>query len=133
VWCRVSQSYAADHQTLMCSTDQLVRPNESICFSATSKQDRQCTYNVTMRRVRESLLPWKRIKYYIFVCVYEWVPGRVSVCILVGACSLPYPAFNTYAPYCNIIYGPSLSTRFFDIISNVTILGKKLLNIKCVF
>jgi hypothetical protein len=34
------------------------------------KQDSQCTYNITLRRVCESLLLWKSSKYYIFVCVH---------------------------------------------------------------
>ena len=60
-------------------------------------------YDVIMWRVRESLLPWKSNKYYITVYV------RV--------CSLPYPACNSYAPYCDVICGPSGSTAFLDIIS----------------
>ena len=39
----------------------------------------QYTYNVTLRRVRESLLPWKSNKYYIFVCVCV----RVHVALLI--------------------------------------------------
>ena len=30
--------------------------------------DRHCKYNATLRSLRESLLPWKSNKYYIFVC-----------------------------------------------------------------
>ena len=33
------------------------------------KEKRECTYNVTLRRVRESLLLWKSDTYYIFLCV----------------------------------------------------------------
>jgi hypothetical protein len=33
------------------------------------QQYRQCTCNETSRRFRESLLPWKSKKYYIFMCV----------------------------------------------------------------
>ena len=40
-------------------------------------QDMQCTYNVTLRPFRESLLPWKSNKYYIFV--YVCVCARVRV------------------------------------------------------
>jgi hypothetical protein len=40
-------------------------------------QDKQCTYNVTLRRVHESLLPWKSNTYCIFVCVCVHV--RVGV------------------------------------------------------
>ena len=43
-----------------------------------NKQDRQHTYKVTLRRVCESLLPWKSSKHYIFVCVCAVV--RTCVC-----------------------------------------------------
>ena len=33
------------------------------------RQYRQCTYSVTLRRHRESLLPRKNNKYYLLVCV----------------------------------------------------------------
>ena len=36
-----------------------------------------------------------------------WVPGRVSVCMRVRARSLANSARNVYAPYCDIICGPS--------------------------
>ena len=58
---------------------------------------------------------------YSCVCVCpharEHVPGRVGVCMSVHACSLAYPACNAYAPYCDVICGPSSPTTFFDIIS----------------
>ena len=41
------------------------------------KQERQCTYNITMRWVRESLLPWERYKYYTLV-----------LCLRAQACGL---------------------------------------------
>ena len=89
---------------------------------------RQCKYNVTLRRFRESLLPWKSNKYYVFVCVraraFVRVPGSVGVCMCVNACSLPYPACNSYPPYCDVICGFSGATIFFDII-NGTIFEKK--------
>ena len=54
-------------------------------------QDIQCAYNVTLRRVRESLLTWKSDKYYIFVCVRArpayLCPGRwacVCACVHVA-------------------------------------------------
>jgi hypothetical protein len=43
-----------------------------------SKQERQCTCNVRLERVRESVLPWKINKDYIFVCVPAFV--RACVC-----------------------------------------------------
>jgi hypothetical protein len=54
---------------------------ESLCIL---EQDRQCTYNVTFRRVRESLLPWKscNITYWsVCVCVCVWVCVCVCVCV----------------------------------------------------
>ena len=78
-------------------------------------------YNVTLRRVRESLLPWKTEKYYISVYVHARacvrVLERVGVCMRVSACSLANPACNAYVPHCDVISGPSVSTKFFDIIS----------------
>ena len=50
-----------------------------------SRQDRQCAYNVTLRRVRESLLPWESKKYYIFVCVCAPVHSYVFVYVCPGA------------------------------------------------
>jgi hypothetical protein len=46
------------------------------------KQDRQCTHNVILRRVRESLLLWK--SNVLYICL---------VCLSVRACSLAYPAY----------------------------------------
>ena len=49
-------------------------------YSCEQKQeDRQCTYNLTLRRLRELLLSWNSSKYYLLVCVCVrarmWVPG----------------------------------------------------------
>ena len=85
-----------------------------------TQQDRQCTYNVTLRRASESLLPWKSNKYYIFcLCMRAclWVTGQVCVCLRISACSLANPACNAYAPYCDVICGSSEPTTFFAIIS----------------
>jgi hypothetical protein len=56
-----------------------------------TKQDRQCTYNVTMRRVRELLLSSKRkncsIRVFVSVgvracvCVRAWVGDRKRGCV----------------------------------------------------
>jgi hypothetical protein len=54
------------------------------------QQDRQCTCKVTLRRVRETLLPWKINTY----CVCVHVSGRVGVYMRVSACSLTYSACN---------------------------------------
>jgi hypothetical protein len=86
-------------------------------------QDRQCTYNVTLRRVHESLLPWESNKYHIFVCV----------CMRVRVCSLTYPACSAYAPYCDVICDFRLHQIFRHCLISGAIFGKTLLNIKCVF
>jgi hypothetical protein len=92
--------------------------------SANSKQDRQCTCNVTLRRrVRESLLPWKSNKYFISVCV----------CARVRACSLAHPACKAHAPYCDVICPLLLHHIFRHYLINYTNFWKMLLNIKCVF
>jgi hypothetical protein len=53
---------------MQCKTykNYLIREHKGSSFLT---QDRQCTYNVTLRQVRESFLPWKSNKYYICVCV----------------------------------------------------------------
>jgi len=50
------------------------------------RQDRQCTYNVTLKRVRVTTVAvQKQQKLYI-----------------VSVCSLRYPACNAHAPYCHL-------------------------------
>jgi hypothetical protein len=51
------------------------------------------------------------------VCGGGGVPGRVGVYMCVRVCSIAYPARNAYAPYCDVICGPSGSTIYFNIIS----------------
>jgi hypothetical protein len=105
-----------------------------------SKQGRQCTYNVILRRIRETLLPWKSNKYYTFVCMCARarvhacvVPGSASVCMRVCACRLYYPACKAYAPCCDVTCGLWFHHIFRHYLINGTIFGKKLLGIKCVF
>ena len=114
-----------------------------ITHSPNSKQDKQCTCNVTLRCVHETIVAWKKKKYYILVCVCRlaracvracvWVPGRVGACMRIRAYSLASPARNAYEPYCDVICGPSGFTILFDIISFGAIFGKKLSNKKFVF
>jgi hypothetical protein len=77
----------------------------------------------------QQFLPSKRIKYYI--C------KRACVRVRMSACSLAYRACNAYAPYCNVICGPSGSIFFPYYLTNCTIFGggggRELLNRKCVF
>ena len=68
-------------------------PAPSACLC---KRKRHCEYKVALRCVRESLLPCKSNKYYIFsVCMCARARGRVHA----HACNLAYPACNSYPPY----------------------------------
>jgi hypothetical protein len=81
-----------------------------------SEQDRPCTYKVTIRPVRVTIVVQK---YYIF-----WV------CV----CSCRYPAFKAHAPYCIVVCGLSGCTIFFpNCLINGMIFGRKVMNTKCVF
>jgi hypothetical protein len=67
----------------------------------------------------EQLLRWKNSKYYIF-----WVCECTR--------SLGYPASRAHAPYYIVICSLSGYTTFSTYLINHTILGNKLLKIKCV-
>jgi hypothetical protein len=68
------------------------------------KQKGQCMYNVTLRRVRESLLPWKSNNYYLLVCVC------VHVALLIQHATRMRHLVTSFVD-------PSFSTIFFEIIS----------------
>jgi hypothetical protein len=68
-------------------------------------------YNETQRHLRKSLSSWNSSITYLYA--RTCMPERMHV----RECSLAYPACNMYAPYCDIICGPSGSTIFFDITS----------------
>jgi hypothetical protein len=88
------------------------------------KQQRRCTYNVTLRRVRairitlhwgvfvQSFLRWKCNEYYI-----------IWVCV----CSFRYPACSAHVPFCHL-YPVPLFHIFPHYLINGTILGKNVLN-----
>jgi hypothetical protein len=59
-------------------------------------------YNVTLRRVRKTIIDVEEVKCYIFL-----------VCV----CSLSYPARETHALYC------PLASPYFSTLSNGTIFG----------
>ena len=62
----------------------LMVSSEYFCTLSKRQQDRQCTYNVTLRRLRVTTVAVEKNKYYIF-CVF--------------VCILRYPACNAHAPY----------------------------------
>jgi hypothetical protein len=71
---------------------------------------------------------------YVRMRAYLWVSGRVGMSMRVCAFSLAYSACNAYVSYCDVICGPSGSTKFFyHCIINGAIFGEKVLNVKCVF
>ena len=115
-----------------------------ICFcrrtAQIKKQKSECTYKVTLRRFRESLLSWKINTYYIFVCVRACVrnacvciPGRFDVSMCMRACSVAYPACNAYTPCCDVICSPSGSTMCSALFHKRHDFREKVANIKCVF
>jgi len=83
------------------------------------KQDRQCTYNVTLRRVRATTDAVEKQKYDA-----SWV------CV----CCLRRPACNAHTPSCHT-WPARLYNIFSHYLINGTIFGggKKLLNIKMCF
>ena len=57
-----------------------------------SEQDRKCTFNVTLRRVRATIVAVEK----------QSIIHNLSVCI----CSLRYPTCNAHAPYCHVACPP---------------------------
>ena len=80
--------------------------------------ERQCTYNVTLKRVRTAIVAVEK----------QGVLHTLSVCI--G--SLSYQACNAHAPYCQLWPAP-LYNIFPHFLINGAIFEKKLVNTKCVF
>jgi hypothetical protein len=81
------------------------------------EQGRQCTYNVTMRRVRTAIVAVEKQCYLFWVCV----------------CSFMYRACNAHAPCCHL-WLVRLYNIFPHYLTNGAILCiKKLFNTKCVF
>ena len=108
-------------------------PHHFLYNPAYLEHDRQCTYDVTVRRVRLTLLAVdKQQVLHICLCVCVNACG-CPVRGDVRACSFAYPSCNAYAPYCDIVCVPScLHNIFRHYLINGTILGNTLLSIKCV-
>jgi hypothetical protein len=83
------------------------------------KQDRQCTYNLTLRRGRATTVAVKK----------QWVFHSYSVCV----CSLRYPACNAHAPCFSLWPAPFYNTFSHYLTKGKIFEKKKQLNMKCVF
>jgi hypothetical protein len=86
------------------------------------EQTRQCAYNIILRRVRQTLLPWKNIKYYIFVCVC----ACAHVALLIQRATRKRHIVTSFWPLW-------IQHIFPHHLINGAIFEKNLLNIKCVF
>ena len=73
-------------------------------YNLSHKQDRQCTYNVTLRRARAATVAVEK---------------------------QTHPARHAHAPYCRLWHVQLYNIVHYLI--NCTVLGKKLQNIKCMF
>jgi hypothetical protein len=94
------------------------------------QQYRQCTYNVILRRVRETIVVVEKrlvLRMYLCKCALAcmrlractwavWVPESLVLCICVRACTLAYPACKAHVPFA-FLFVSSGSTVFFDIVS----------------
>ena len=89
---------------------------QTLNYITYNKHDRPCTYNVTLRRVRVTIVAVEknRNKYYIFwVCVF----------------SLSYPPCQAHGPHYTVIRGLTGSTIFLSTLRDM-IFGKKVTEYK---
>ena len=83
------------------------------------KQGRQCTYNVTIRRILATIVAVEKL----------WVLYNLSARI----CSLRYPACNAHAPYCHLWPAPLYNISPHYLINGMIFGGGSYWHIKCVF
>ena len=101
-----------------------------------------CKYNVTLRCFRESLMPWKSDKYYIFVCVcvrllaFACVHVGARVCGHIHALACILPCLYSMQRVCAMLWRHlwpfTLDQIFRHYLINGEIFGKNLVSIKCV-
>jgi hypothetical protein len=82
-------------------------PLNPTCKGDAREQDRQCTYNLTLRGVHRTTVVVEKQVLHIRLCVHA------CACVHLGT----WARGRMHAPYCDVICGPSVSTTFFDIIS----------------
>jgi hypothetical protein len=101
-----------------------------ILLLATQK-DKQCTYNVPIRRVHETIIAVKR-QYYLLLYAQARACVRVIVLLGAGACILTYSACKEHAPYCDC--GFRVSDKFFGLVTKTArFTGKKVTEQKMCF
>jgi len=86
----------------------------AVCFWEV-KQDSQCTYNATLRRVRAMIVTVDK----------QWLLHNLNVCV----CSLRYPECNAHAPHCRLCH-----VRLYNVLkhylTNGTVFEKKVIEHK---
>ena len=96
------------------------------------RDERQCEYDVILRRVQKTVVTWKSDKCYTFLCVCAraCVCGWTDADVCLHACSLTNPACNA-PPYCHLrpLWRHHVFRHYF---LNGTIFAEKLWNVKCV-
>jgi hypothetical protein len=98
-------------------------PRISLNLCCKYGQDRQCTYNVTLRSFRENTLAVEKQQLSLLsVCLcalgfllWRACPRSSALALASDACSLVYPACKAHVPYF-VIFGLSGSTIFSDVV-----------------
>ena len=88
---------------------------QDLCISL--KQDRQCTYNVTLRRLHETIVAVESNKYYIFLCVRVCARASTHIQARTCACARVGLLIKYATRRRHIVCVLSGSTRLFNIIS----------------
>jgi hypothetical protein len=89
-------------------------------YGERKKPERQCKYNVTMRRVRESLLPYKSNKYYLLVCACVRVGTRARGRMLDRTFTLLMHHVTSFVAPQSLPYFSTLSHKRCDLRKKVT-------------